>query len=151
MMQASQNAPKREVYNKVNFIFHGGRRILLFNFSNMNAIDESLELIRYSQQVVANQSPSSIFTLTDVTGSHYDKKITSALQDFAKHNKPYVIAGAVVGVSGLTKVIFRSVLAFSGRKNLQLFDDQKEALAWLSNYPTPQRSHQLSNSSRIAM
>ena len=119
---------------RIKFIFHRNRRILFFDFSNLSDSAVALELIAQAKQLVAHQSPQSLFTLTDVSNSHYDKHVTAALQDLAKHNKPYVVAGAAIGVGGLTKVIYRSVLAFSGRKNIQLMDGFEEAVEWLAHY-----------------
>lgn len=121
---------------RIRFVLHRQRRILLYDFTNLPDTRDVLELIQFARKIVAQQSANSIFTLTDISDSHYDRHVTVALQELAKHNKPYVIAGAAVGVAGLQKVIFRSILAFSGRKNISLFDRREEALDWLAAYST---------------
>lgn len=125
-----------ELTTRIKFLYHKQRRVLLYDFTGLPDTSEAHELIRYAREVAAKQAPHSLFTLTDISDSHYDKGVTSALQELAKHNKPYVIAGAAVGVSGLSKIIFRSILAFSGRKNIQLFDTREQALDWLATYDT---------------
>lgn len=120
--------------DRIRFLLHKNRRILFFDFSNLNDSSEALGLIARAKEIVAHQSPGSLLTITDISNSHYDRDVTAALQALAKHNKPYVIAGAAVGVTGLTKVIYRSILAFSGRKNIHVFDRRGEALEWLANY-----------------
>jgi len=123
-----------EQTRRVTFIYHKQRRILLYDFTGLDDTRDALELISHARAVAAKQPPESTLTLTDISNSHYDKHVTSALQELAKHNKPYVIAGAAVGVTGLAKIIFRSILAFSGRKNIQLFDTREAALDWLSQF-----------------
>lgn len=124
-----------EFARRVRFILHKQRRVLLYDFTNLSDMDGALELIDYARMVAAQQADQSLYTLTDISDSHYDRKVTAALQELAKHNKPYVIAGAAVGVSGLAKVVFRSILAFSGRSNIKVFDSRDEALDWLAAYP----------------
>lgn len=123
-----------ELGKRVRFLLHRQRRILLYDFTNLPDTGDALELIAYARKIAAQQPPQSLFTLTDISNSHYDRKVTAALQELAKHNKPYVIAGAAVGVGGLQKVVFRSILTFSGRKNISLFDSREEALNWLAAF-----------------
>ena len=124
-----------ELDKRIKFIVHKQRRILLYDFTQLPDTSDALKLIEHAGKIAARQSERSIFTLTDITGSRYDRDVTFALQGLAKHNKPYVIAGAAVGVSGLQNVVFRSILAFSGRKNIKLFDIREQALDWLAVYP----------------
>lgn len=119
---------------RVRFVAHKLKRILLLDFTRIENTRDAMEVIEFAREFVARQPPNSLYTLSDITDSRYDRDVTSALQELAKHNKPYVIAGAAVGVSGLQKVVFRSILAFSGRKNIQLFDDRPSAMDWLSTY-----------------
>jgi hypothetical protein len=123
-----------EMSKRIRFVLHRQRRVLLYDFTNLPDAGDALELIDYARKIAAQQSQHSIFTLTDISDSHYDRKVTAALQELAKHNKPYVIAGAAVGVAGLQKVVFRSILTFSGRRNISLFNSREEALDWLATY-----------------
>ena len=123
-----------ELVKRIRFVLHNQRRVLLYDFTNLKDTSDALELIVQARKIAAEQSENSIYTLTDISESRYDRAVTAALQELAKHNKPYVIAGAAVGVSGLQKVVFRSILAFSGRKNIQLFDTREQALDWLAAY-----------------
>ena len=58
--------------------------------------------------------------------------MSDGLKQFTAHNKPYVKAGAVVGVTGLKRIIFSAVVTFS-RRNLEAFDDVEQAKHWLAN------------------
>lgn len=120
--------------NRVRFLSHKGRRVLLLDFTAIDEPDQALGLIEHARQFVARQAPASLFTLTDISGSNYNRKVTEALMELGKHNKPFVIAGGAVGVTGLSKVVFKSILAFSGRTNIQLFDTREAALDWLAAY-----------------
>jgi hypothetical protein len=45
-------------------------------------------------------------------------------------NAPYVRRAAVVGISGLQRLIYEGVQAFS-RRRIPLFESRQEALRWL--------------------
>ena len=124
-----------ELDRRINFVLHKQRRVLVYDFTQLPNTSDALQLIEYARKIAAQQLVNSVFTLSDITGSRYDRDVTAALQGLAKHNKPYVIAGAAVGVTGLQNVVFQSILAFSGRKNIKLFETREQALDWLAGYP----------------
>lgn len=123
-----------ELSKRIRFVNHKTKNVLLLDFTNIGDTRDALEVVAYARGFVARQPFNSLYTLSDITDSRYDREVTAALQELAKHNKPYVIAGAAVGVSGLQQVVFRSILAFSGRKNIKLFNDRESALDWLAAY-----------------
>ena len=110
----------------------GNRPVVIMDFSGITNIDEALGHIDEAMAFVATQPKGSLYTLTDVTGSKFDARVTEAMKKLATHNKPYVIAGAVVGITGLMRIIFQAVLTFSGRKNLKAFDTRAEAERWIA-------------------
>lgn len=126
---------KSELLERVRYISHGSTKILKFDFSGLDIADVR-EAIDYGSRLIAQMPKQSVLTLTDVTEANYDREITEALKGFTAHNKPHVIAGAVVGVAGLKKVIFQAVATVSGRSNLKVFGDAESAKEWLANYPS---------------
>lgn len=117
--------------SRIKFIEHDLKEILLLDFSNSNP-DEVLKTIDYAKDVIRTRPEKSLLTLTDVTNARFNDKVSEGMKEFAHHNKPYVRAGAVVGVTGLQKIIFRAVMAFSKRK-FEAFDDREKAAVWLIN------------------
>ncbi len=115
---------------RIQFIEHKGTRLLHLNLCDAKAGDV-IKLIRDATPVIAAQPQRSIRTLTDVTNLTFNTEATQALKEFTVHNKPYVVAGAVVGVTGLKQIIYNSVLKFSGR-NIVAFDTLDEAKNWLA-------------------
>ncbi len=115
---------------RIQFIQHKGKKILHLDLSGAK-VTEVIQLIREATPVIAAQPEKSIRTLTDVTNMKFDSGATEALKQFTRHNKPYVIAGAVVGVTGLKQIIYNAVLKFSGR-NIVAFDTLEQAKDWLA-------------------
>jgi hypothetical protein len=114
---------------RVQFIQHKGRRILHLNFADCKA-DEVLTIIDQAKAAIRTQPHQSVLTLTDVTHTAFNSKVSDAMKEFVVHNKPYVAASAVVGVTGLKQIIFNAVMKFSGRK-LTAIDSLAEAKDWL--------------------
>lgn len=112
------------------WIEHRGRRVLYDDFRDVADPREALELIRRAREMVAAEPPRSVRILTNVAGAHFDSAVIQAMKDFAAHNTPYVVASAVVGLSGLQRVAYRAVTLLT-RRNIPAFDDETAALDWL--------------------
>jgi hypothetical protein len=115
---------------RVQFLQHKGKKILHLNFANCS-VDEVLQTIEMSKAAIRTQSPGSVLTLTDVTNAAFNSKVSEAMKEFVIHNKPYVVAAAVVGVTGLKQVILNAVMKLSVRK-LTAFNTLAEAKDWLA-------------------
>lgn len=116
---------------RVRFIEQRGKRILLIDFSGLQATEDILAEVETARALVATQPPASLLTLTHVKGARYTPPVMEALKKLAADNKPYVRAAAVVGMEGLHRVLFRAVILFS-RRNIEAFDSMNEAREWLA-------------------
>jgi len=80
--------------------------------------------------VIAAQPKGSALTLTDVTATPYDDSLIATVRETVALNAPYVKAGAVVGVTGLKKMVLNTMNLMTSR-DLRAFGSREEALAWL--------------------
>jgi hypothetical protein len=117
--------------DRVSFIKHREKEILFLDFSNSQP-HEVLQTIEDAKQLIKARPERSLLTLTDVTNARFNEQVGDQLKQFTAHNKPYVKAGAVVGVTGLKRIIFSAVVTFS-RRNLETFDDLEQAKHWLTS------------------
>ena len=115
--------------DRVKFITHQEKEILFLDFSNSQA-HEIIKIIEDAKRVISAKPQNSLLTLTDVTNARFDEAVNSGMKEFTAHNRPYVKAAAVVGITGLKKIIFGAVMAFS-KRNLASFDDVEQAKHWL--------------------
>lgn len=115
---------------RVRFIQHGGKDILLVDFSDCKA-DEAYFIIDKAKALISTKPHQSLLTLTDVTNFRFNEKVSDLMKEYAAHNKPFVKAAAVVGIVGLKKIIYQGVMMFSQRK-LHAFDTVDEAKTWLA-------------------
>ena len=83
--------------------------------------------------MVRSQPPKSVLTMTIAGGGKFDNDIVGRLKDLTKGNEPYVKKAAVVGMSGLYKVVLMAVAMFSKRE-FHMFDTAEEAKDFLAQH-----------------
>ncbi len=115
---------------RVRFIRHQEKDILFLDFSN-SGTDDVLRTIEDAKRVISGRPEMSLLTLTDVTNARFNEQVGEGMKQLTAHNRPYVKAAAVVGITGLKKIIFGAVMAFS-RRNIESFDTVDEAKRWLA-------------------
>jgi hypothetical protein len=108
---------------------HDNKSITIMDYSNCRK-DELLKRVQDVKSWITSQQESSLLTITDVTDQHFDKETIEAFKNLALHNKPYVKAGTIVGITGLLKIAYNTIMKFSGR-NMPVFDTRTEAMNWL--------------------
>lgn len=113
-----------------HFMDHGGKKIYYIDFRE-STLDAIKATIGKAQTAIAAEPEGSVLTMTNVEGVGVTPELSNLMKAFTNHNKPYVKAGAVLGVKGLLKITFNAVLIFSGRRNLHLFSTMDEAKDWL--------------------
>jgi|WetSurSiteA1Bulk_404760.scaffolds.fasta_scaffold00205_8 hypothetical protein len=97
---------------RVTFIKHNWRQILLLDFSNCS-VGEAKQTIADASETIRSQPKSSVVILTDVTNARYNLEVVGKLKDFTNANMPYVRASAVVGLDSLKKIVYNAVIMFS--------------------------------------
>jgi hypothetical protein len=114
---------------RVNFIEHQGKRVLFINYSHCD-VAMLKAVAEEGHRVIAREQQNSVLTLNDVTGTNFDKESVAVLQSMVAGNAPYVRRAAVIGISGLQRLIYEGVQAFS-RRRIPLFENRQQALNWL--------------------
>ena len=116
-------------YSRVMFVRHKNKEILQIDFSKCK-YEEFLVEVEKTKGIVSEQAPKSILTLTLVNDFNFNKEITRSMKELAAHNHPFIKAAAVVGVTGLKKIIFDAIQRVTGRE-FRFFNDIESAKEWL--------------------
>lgn len=98
------------------FKLHDGVRICHLDFTNVQDEADALKRVNEAKAVIAREPLHSVYTLTNVEGSRATPKLRSAMHELTQHNKPYVIFGAVVGVTPIQRGMLRGIILLTGRK-----------------------------------
>jgi hypothetical protein len=117
------------VNNRIQFINHQKKQILLVDFSNREP-DEVEKIARAVPDYVSTQPRNSVLVLSDFTGVSFDRDAIRTMKETAVFNKPYVKKSALVGGGNLSEVLGKSLKDFSGRE-FPTFKSREEALTWL--------------------
>lgn len=118
--------------DRAKFVDHKGQQIFAMDCRDAS-LEEMDQVIEECILQVRQQPPKSVLTLTISGGSAFSGETISRLKELARGNEPYVKAGAIVGVTGLYKVVFNAVAMFSKRR-FYLFDTVDEAMDFLADY-----------------
>jgi hypothetical protein len=115
--------------DRVRFITHQGKQILLVDLSNCrpSAVQEIVQAV---PEIVTTRPRGSVLILSDFTGASFDQENVRAMQETAVFDKPYVKKTAWVGASDFPEAFAKSLTKFS-RREFPAFETREEALAWL--------------------
>jgi hypothetical protein len=114
---------------RVQFITHKGKRVLSINYSNCDAATFKA-VAEEGHRVIARELPNSVLTLNDVSGSGFDGESVEVLKSKVAANAPYVKRAAVIGISGLQRLIYEAVKIFT-KRSIRAFSSRNEALDYL--------------------
>lgn len=113
-------------------IEHEGRKVLLISMAYCDQV-KALAVMKEATKLIEGHPPKSLITITQVEGMHYTPANVRAITDYAAHNEPWVTVGIVVGVSGVRKAIFNSLVKLTGRR-LYAFERMDQAREWLQKH-----------------
>jgi len=111
-------------------ILHQGKSIYYMDFTGLTDEREIKQIIDKSAEFIRSQSPKSVLTLTNLEGMHFNSTIKELFSEFISGNKPHIKASAVVGLSGLQRIIYNGVMKITGR-DIRSFDNINVAKDWL--------------------
>src|SRR5689334_18093166 len=113
---------------RIRFIDHRGKRVLLVDFSNCPA-REVEKITRLVPDYVTVQPRNSVLVLTDFTGAAFDRDAFRAMKETAVFDKPFVRKSALIGTDDLPASFYDELKSFS-RRELLIFKTRQEALDW---------------------
>ena len=108
-------------------IEHG---IVLQDFSSIRDPRESLEAIADARAFMETQPKGGVLVLTDATGAPFNAEIGKAMEALAAHHKPWVLASALIGLSGPMRIAFRAIVTVTGR-DVKVLESRTAAIAYL--------------------
>ncbi len=114
---------------RIRFIKHRGKAILLIDFSQLTA-EQILPMVNAVQQTIAHHPPNSVLTLADFSGAHLDKTVAARIKEVLVFDRPFVKRSAWVGVESLPKVFYDNFKTFSQRE-FPTFATREAAMDWL--------------------
>jgi hypothetical protein len=118
------------VTDRIRFIIHERKQILLVDLSNCSA-SEVGKIIRELPELVTTRPLNSLLILCDFTGALFHEETSRAMKETAVFDKPYVKKSAWVGAENLPSLFSEKMRSFS-RREFSAFRTREEALTWLA-------------------
>ena len=115
--------------SRVQFITHRGKRVLSIDYSHCD-VEMMKAVAEEGNRVISREPSNSVLTLNDVTGASFDSESVEVLKSRVAANAPYVKRAAVIGISGLQRLIYEAVKFFA-KRTIPLFPTREEALDYL--------------------
>jgi len=116
--------------DRVRFISHHGKRVLLIDSSNCTP-EQGIRNADESHLLVAAEPLNSVLTLIDITGAQVSRESVTRAKEITVLNRPYVKRSALVGAESLPRVFYDAIKTFSQRE-FPRFHTREEALSWLA-------------------
>ena len=115
--------------DRIRFIEHEGKRILLIDVSHCSAA-ELAKIAQIVPSYVETKPLGSVLLLADFTGAEFDRIAIDRLKESAVFDRPHLKQSAWVGTERLPKVFYEHIKSFS-RLELPTFKTREEAMQWL--------------------
>jgi hypothetical protein len=129
----SFSLPQKEVgrtmTDRLRFITHQGKQILLIDLSNCPAAEVE-KIFRAVPDLVTARPRGSVLILSDFTGASFDEEAMRVIKETALFDKHFVKKSAWTGAETISKVFFEELTKFS-RRSFSVFKTREAALAWL--------------------
>jgi hypothetical protein len=117
--------------SRVTTCVHGGRSIVQIDFDGCQPGTFSPTIVE-AQRIILRAPPSSVLALTIVENVHFDTDTVLQMKRFAAACMPFLKANALVGITGMKKVVFAGIKPLY-RVPFELFDDRDAAKDWLAS------------------
>jgi hypothetical protein len=114
---------------RIRFVEHKGKRILLLDFSRATA-PQMIPLLTQVQTTVAQQEPKSALVLANFEGAEIDHNVAMKIKEVLTFDRPFVKKSAWLGSEHIPQALSESFHIFTQREPAT-FRTREAALDWL--------------------
>ncbi len=115
----------------VKTTFHNGRRIVEIDFDGCKP-GAYAPVVAQAMKLISASPHGSVLAMTRFDNVRFDPATVLEMQRFASAAQPFLKANALVGITGMKKVVFAGVKPLY-RVPVELFDDPAVAKDWLAS------------------
>jgi hypothetical protein len=115
--------------DRIHFIEHQGKQILLIDCSGLNA-QQMLLLVEHVRITVAQHARESLLILGDLTGAVVNRTVATRIKEVLTLDRPFVKKTAWVGTEHIPNALMEGFHIFSQRE-IVTFATREEAMDWL--------------------
>ena len=116
--------------DRIHFIEHKGKKILLIDYSHASAQQMQL-LLEHVRIKVAQHARESLLTLAEFEGAEVDRSVATKIKEVLTLDRPFVKKTAWIGTEHIPHALLEAFHNFS-RRDIRTFKTKEEALDWLA-------------------
>jgi hypothetical protein len=118
----------------ISTISKNGKKIYTFEFTNYGkSKEDTVRMITAIGDEFARNPLNSVLALIDVTKAFFHFETFKALKKMEEKCTPYEKKIAIIGLTGLKKAGFNSIVGSKKRDLVKAFDSKIEAEEWLNS------------------
>lgn len=117
--------------SRVSTVVHRDRRIVVIDFTGCKPGGYAA-VIAEAEAILRKEPPGSVRAMTIVENLSFDTSTANEMRQFVISTQPHLKANAVVGVTGLKKVVWMGVRPFY-EVPAEAFVEREAALDWLAS------------------
>jgi hypothetical protein len=114
---------------RIHFIEHHGKQILLLDFTHTTAA-HMMPLLEFARTTIATQNRESVIVLADYEGAEVDHTVAMKIKEVLTLDRPFVKKAAWIGAGHIPHAFMENFHTFSQRE-IVTFKTREEALDWL--------------------
>ncbi|MFH1459565.1 MAG: STAS/SEC14 domain-containing protein [Candidatus Omnitrophota bacterium] len=117
--------------NRIRWIDYKGKKILVHDYSELKGFNRGGEqVLNEVSNFIDKLTENNILELIDVRNSYGDLDSIKKMKEMSKKMQPHVKKCAIIGVTGVKKVLLDTINVFSQRQ-IKPFATEEEAKEWL--------------------
>lgn len=117
---------------KSQWITYKDKKILFADYSDFTDDSQSLfSEVNDVNEIIMQQPEGSLLLLMDTRNSIASIEVISYFKQTALKTKKYIARIAVIGITGVRKILFDTIVQFSGL-NAAIFENLEEGKEWLA-------------------
>ena len=116
------------IEKRAKWIDYKGKEILLNDYTNLQG--DYVEIIEALTSYILNSGKKEILLLIDLNDSYTNKVVVNGFTEAGKRVRPVVIRTAVLGITGIKKVLLNAVNKLSSI-DANPFSTEEDAKEWL--------------------
>ena len=115
--------------DRITEIEYAGLKIVYTNLSELSA-NEAIAVLQQTLIEIPKYGEKSVYSLLNVKHLEFNSELMKVFNKVGSENLQYVVGTAVCGLSSMTRLLAKGVVAATGRK-ADFFKDIEEGKDWL--------------------
>ncbi len=116
---------------RMKWLSKNGQQVLVTDWTYIDNDNEFVDIVIETSNYVIQLGQYDLLELIDLQGSRQTATIIRTMQNMASETRPFNKRKAVIGVTGVKRVLLNTINRFAG-ESIKAFKTESEALNWLT-------------------